>query len=110
MIYRKGYCDSCDTDNCEHANPLRLGRVDQTPQQAAIIAALDSQQARIAELEKALDGSERNLESTVKALSPELGVRVERFIDGRATRCWFGLSVFWKLFVPLPAPPTPESE
>lgn len=54
--------------------------------------------------------SERNLESTVKALSPELGVRVERFIDGRATRCWFGLSVFWKLFVPLPAPPTPEGE
>jgi hypothetical protein len=28
---RKGYCDTCDTDNCEHANPLRLGRTDAPP-------------------------------------------------------------------------------
>lgn len=51
MIYSKGYCDSCDTDNCEHANPLRLGRVDQTPQQAAIVKALDERATLLARVE-----------------------------------------------------------
>lgn len=53
MIYSKGYCDSCDTDNCEHANPLRLGRVDQTPQQAAIVKALDERATLRARVEAA---------------------------------------------------------
>jgi len=51
--------------------------------------------------------TERNIQSTVVAVSQVWGVRVKRSVDGRLTRCWFGESVFRKLFTHV-SDPAPE--